>query len=183
MKMMMTLIKTAVTSTIMLITLFCGVIAGFVLAGVLSYFINNYFMSNPKPFEELLEEAREAIHNVDAGGCADLPAEAASLIRYAKQNATHYLPGDELAEYAPNMKKLEDALLPQNARLWIVRESTIYGLPPPVGIEIPEHVVIRFGTHTSYIHLLIFPTGTHLTRLPKYVVNIRESVYLSRGNL
>jgi len=85
MKMMMTSTKTMVTSMTMVITLFCGVIAGFVLAGVLSYFVNNYFMSNPKPFEELLEEAREAIHNVDAGGYTDLPAEAASLIRYASR--------------------------------------------------------------------------------------------------
>jgi len=165
----------------MMITLFSGVIVGFTLSIALSRFVES-FKGDPKPFEELLEDARQAIHDVDAGGYAVLPAEAASLIRYAKRNVTHYLLGYELAEYAPNMKKLEDKLQ-QNAQLWIVRENTIYGLPPPVGIEIPEHVVIRFGTHTSYVHLLIFPTNTHLTRLPKYVVNIRESVYLSRGNL
>ena len=164
-----------------MIPLFCGVIVGFVLSVVLSHFVDNS-KDDAKPFEELLEDARQAVGNVDVGGSAVLPEEATSLIRYAKLSATHRFPYDELAGYAPNLKKLQD-MLQQNAQLWIVQESSIYGLPPPVGLEIPEHVVIRFGTHTSYAHLLIFPTNTHLTKLPKYVVPITESVYFSRGNL
>jgi len=159
-----------------LTALFCGVILGLVF----SRFADNVLKGDAKPFEELLEDAREAVHNV--GGCAALPAEAASLIRYAKENDTDWMSGSKLADYAPNMKKLEDTL-PQSVSLRIVSKSSIYGLPLPAGIEIPEHVQIRFGTHFSYAHLLIFPPNTHLERLPKYTVNIGESVYLSRGNL
>jgi hypothetical protein len=131
-------------------TLFCGVIVGVVLSIGLSRFFDSYSIYDAMPFEELLEEARQAIHNVDVGGDAVLPTEAASLIRYAKQNATHCIPDDELAECAPNMKKLQD-ILPQNVQLRIVRErSYIYSSPAVIDIEIPEHVTIRFGTHTSY---------------------------------
>ena len=156
-----------------------GIIAAFTLAITLLSFVVRYYSTyDAKPFEELLQEAELVIRNV--GGSVALAADADAVLAYAKDNQAYHLSPDDWAMYAPAIQKVQN-MLPQAVLSWIVPMSQKEYATTL--IEIPEHVVIRFGTHFSYAWMLIFATNNSPTELPEGVVHIGESVYLSRRNM
>ena len=158
------------------------VIAAFVLLHiVISYYT--------KPFEELLKAAETAI--ADVGGDAVLTAEAGAVLAHAKEKEKGsraytytYLEQNDWEIYAPAMLKLQETL-PQDVLSWIVLEPDKVILSQNVGeadmvwVEVPEHVVIRFGTHFSYAWMSIFAPDKTLSDVPDGVVPFGESIYFS----
>ena len=143
-----------------------------------------YFSRNDKSFEEhylYAKEKTEVIDNYDA-----LAKEAEVIISYAKENKTSYIDENLLSSIAPLVLELKTNSL---GMLWIEREvryeygykvkkgnETIISVP---SIRIPEHVVIRYGTHSSYAWMLIFATDNDLFEFPGDLIHVGGTVYLS----
>ena len=141
----------------------------------------NYWVDDAKPFEELLGAAKAAVAQV--GGCAVLATEADAVLVSMREHEAggHLFSQDEWEAYAPAMRKMEE-LLPQAVSSWVVCETHYVHLPDKI-IAVPEHVAVRFGTHSSYAWILVFSATNTLSELPQDVVHIGGTVYVSRNNL
>lgn len=175
------------TIAVVFVVLVLGVIG-------LHYSVRLYAEWGAKPFSRLLFEAESVI--ADVGGCAVLTSEMNWVLTYDKSLYGDLFEKDLLAN-APAISKVKKKLSQNrngpDARLWVVKEpypiykgymekgmSNIENLH---SIKMAEHLVIRFGTHSSYAWLLIFATDNTLKEIPNGVVHIGGTVYLSPRNL
>lgn len=175
----------------------CCLIAIFVICITLPHSILWLTRLNAEPFNQLHQNLETTIS--DVGGCVVLSSEADVILRRAREiygkNPAPPVSEAFLIKNAPAiyrvLKNLHTGSTPR-ASFWIINESypvSIYATTQD-GVKsvshrltIPAHVVIRFGTHTSYAWLLIFATDKTLTELPDGVIHIGETVYLSQKNL
>ena len=163
---------------IVLVVLFLGLVG-------LHRAVRLYVTFDAKQFRTLLRDAESVI--MDVGGCAILASEASRILaNTTESNRYLHLNGNDWVLKAPAIYKTQEKLSP-NVRLWVVSESyPVFETMQDCKrhkIEIPEHVVIRFGTHSSYAWILIFAMDKALTELPQGIVRIGESVYLSPRNM
>ncbi|MCL1887873.1 MAG: hypothetical protein FWF96_03255 [Kiritimatiellaeota bacterium] len=132
---------------------------------------------------------RAEIVVADAGGSAVLASEAAKVLELALANEGNndFLLFRELPSISPVLHRARQSL-PHDASLWAVKKprrhyASTNSQPRLRGMEIPAHVVIRYGTHSTYVWMLVFPPGNTLPELPDGVAHVEGTVYLSKRNL
>jgi hypothetical protein len=130
-------------------------------------------IERPKTFAELRLEADAAI--AQAGGCGALSAEAAEVLFAARSERgdAEYFRIEDWHRRAPAIAKACDILSPFGHSPWLGRTRSADALP---------HVVIRFGTHSSYAWLLIFAPENAPVEETNPMIRLGENIYLSQEN-
>ena len=186
-----TIVNTMKTITVLkkCLKIVCFSLVSFAIINVLLFWGNRFFFT--KSFDKLQHIAELAVNEV--GGGDILAFEADLLLTSAKENEMFAsdlrILSNGWEKSAPNIDKLTSILEKSRSRTWLVmRQRKIDVLDSNVSstwktVDLPEHVVVRFGSHYSYAWLLIFPPDNTLIDLPNGVVYICKSVYLSRRNI
>jgi hypothetical protein len=145
-------------------------------AVLLPLILVRHFIVEPKSFETFRSEAESAIAEI--GGYAILTSEAESILRAAQAEMdTTALFSPVNWDCAPATMKLRAKLSPFGHGPWVRSKSES-------GNGIPEHVVIRFGSHSKYVWLLVFPSDNMPTgTFDESSIFLGGTVYLSQKNL
>ena len=148
-----------------------------------------------KPFEKLYIEAEAAVAEV--GGYDVLTSEADSILRLNnsrkdERNNSFYPSSMDWMERAGAIMQIQKKLAhPHGGLPWIMKSYEDDVLARDADgkwifvrtIHVPEHITVRFGTHSSYAWMLIFASNSCLTNLPDSAIHMGGTIYISPRNL
>jgi len=164
-------------------------VLAYVALAVYAFVSVSFFDKTRYSYPQQLARAESAI--ADAGGAAVLASEARKVLESVRANKENkdFLLFRELPSISPTLHHIEKKF--PNGRLWVAKPHRVAASVTSEQnaktvshwIEIPERLVIRYGTHSTYVWMVIFSPDNTLAELPEGVVHLGETVYLSKRKL
>ena len=148
-----------------------GVVLLVVLAGAFKFLASGHLKTPSRSFEEMENEAVLAVRRV--GGTTVLEEEAKAVLRAFRSTPNHSWEGvSKQGRACPAIVDLNAALSPDGIFPWV----------EPARGGLPDHVVIRWGSHARYAYIWIFDDLQSSLGQVHTVRHLEGTLYLSERN-